>query len=318
MKHHWDDWLDRESGLFRFSENLHRGIHNVANLAETPDTVTALMVTSATKNWELLPQFSLLEELTLHEPSPPQFHLLSALPWLKRLRISFFNPTDLEPLRGLAALEEVVLEYVSNFDDLSPLASLPKLLAVHLENLRRVHEFSGLGNSSTRTLTIVGTTDWEQPIDSLDFLAVMPALQRFRTWCSRIGGEEPLLDGLAKSTLEHFSLRENAVPLQDFAWLVAHRPDLRSCIPLVACEWVDPHYRPESQAKKELRPGMSAEEKKQVKEHNTMTRYYWPEVWFLGRGERRVKSCDPEQRQRLIQAHEAKFDQLVLDCQRQL
>lgn len=317
MKHHWDDWLDRESGLFQFSENLQRGMYNFPDLAEIPKTSTSLTITSATKNWERLSQFAHLEELTLHEPSDPQFQLLAALPWLKRLRLTFFGPTDLEPLRSLHALEELVLEYVSKFDDLSPLVGLPKLQAVHFENLRRVHDFSVLSGSAIRTLTIIGTTDWEQPIDSLDFLAEMPRLERFRSWCSRIGGEAPVLAGLAKSKVSYFSLRENALPLVDFAWLVAKRPDLRGSIPCVAEEWIDDHYRPEIHAKKETTPGMSAEEKKRIKDHNTMTRYYWPEVVFLGKGERRVKSCNSEERVRLIRAHEAKFESLVLDCRLQ-
>lgn len=314
MKHHWDDWLDRESGLFQFSENLQRGTHNFADLEEIPKTLTKLTVTSETKNWERLSQFALMEELTLHGPTDPQFQLLETLPWLKRLRISFFSPTNLKPLRGLHVLEELVLEYVSKFEDLSVLAGLPSLRAVHLENLRRVHDFSVLSGSAIRTLTIIGTMDWEQPIDNLDFLAEMPRLERFRSWCSRIGGEAPVLAGLSKSKVSYFSLRENAVPLVDFAWLVAKRPDLHGSIPYVAEEWIDDHYRPEVHAKKETTPGMSAEEKKRIKDHNTMTRYYWPEVVFLGKGERRVKSCDPEERVRLIRAHEAKFESMVLDC----
>lgn len=311
MKHHWADLLDNESGYFHFVENLHRGRHKYPDLAEVKEIAPVLIVTSMTKNWEMLSQFTQLEELTLHEPTVAQFEMLRELPWLKRLRVSFFGPESLEPMRALLGLEELVLEYVSKFDDLSPLAVLPNLRAVHFENLRRVHEFSGLNGARIRTLTIFGTTDWDQPIDSLDFLESLPQLERFRTGTGRIGGEFPILAGLAKSKVSYFYLAPHGVSLQDFAWLVAKRPDLRPCLPYVADEYIPDGYHPERNAKKDVLPGMTDAEKQEVATHNRMTRYYWPEVWFLGKGERKVKSCDPEDRQKRIRDFEARFERMV-------
>ena len=311
MRHHWADFLDNESGHFHLAENIQRTQHDYPDLAEVNQTTPALMVTDKTRNWALLPQFTALEELTLHEPTTAQFATLRQLPWLKRLRVSFFGPANLEPMRGLLALEELVFEYVSKFEDLSPLAALPNLRAVHLENLRRVHDFSGLRGANIRTLSIFGTPDWSQPIDSLDFLQMLPCLDRFRAYMIRFDGDFPVFAGLAKSNVNYFDIAPYAATLQDFAWLVAKRPDLRECLAYVAEEYIPDGYDPEQRAKILTAPGMTDAEKKEIASRNALSRYYWPEVWFLGKGERKVKSCDPVDRQKRIRDFEARFERLV-------
>ena len=67
---------------------------------------------------------------------------------------------------------------MSGFSDLSPLKSLTKLKSLHLENLRRVKDFSGLaGIGSLRYLRIDGTLDWKQPISDFEFLKGLPNLE---------------------------------------------------------------------------------------------------------------------------------------------
>jgi hypothetical protein len=80
-------------------------------------------------------------------------------------------------------LEELVLEYVSGFNDLSPLGTLKHLRALHMENLRRVSDFRGLaGATNIKYLAIYGTTDWQQPIDGFEFLRGLPQLEVFAMW----------------------------------------------------------------------------------------------------------------------------------------
>lgn len=65
-------------------------------------------------------------------------------------------------LAELPLLQELVLEYVSGFCDLSPLRELKSLRSAHFENLRIVSDFSGLsGIASLRYLCISGTLDWD-------------------------------------------------------------------------------------------------------------------------------------------------------------
>ena len=83
----------------------------------------------------------------------------------------------------MGGVEELVLEYVSGFNDLSPLQSLKRLRSLHLENLRRVQSFGGLsGIDSLRYLAIYGTLDWKQPIEGFEFLRGLPSLEVLAFW----------------------------------------------------------------------------------------------------------------------------------------
>ena len=60
---------------------------------------------------------------------------------------------------------------------------LGRLRALHIENLRRVSDFSGLpGIDSLRYLAIYGTLDWKQPIDNFEFLRGLPGLEVLALW----------------------------------------------------------------------------------------------------------------------------------------
>ena len=106
---------------------------------------------------------------------------------LKRLRLTHARPKSLDFVRGHEALEELVLEYVSGVDDLRPVAVLPNLRALHLENLRRMRDFSGLADAAKlRYLSVDGTFDWAQPISSLAFVSSLRALEHFRLGSVRV------------------------------------------------------------------------------------------------------------------------------------
>ncbi|MBP2617631.1 hypothetical protein [Chryseobacterium jejuense] len=64
------------------------------------------------------------------------------------------------------------MEYVSGFSDLSPFQNLPKLKALHFENLRKVSSFDGLrGIKNLKYLHISGTLDWKQPLSiNIDYI----------------------------------------------------------------------------------------------------------------------------------------------------
>lgn len=233
MKFHWGDCLDRETGLFTMVENRFRGRYAAPDLAAVRADVPILTVTKATLNWRHMSAFTALEELTLHEPLPGQIAALAEMPWLRRLRITHARPADLEPLRGLGALEELVLEYVSKVDDLSPLAGLSNLRALHLENLRGLRDLSGLAGAALRTLHLTGTPDWAQPIDSLDVLPRLPRLERLHLGTIRLAAGFPAFRGIADSTAGFVTMTANLAPLQDYAWLAARRPDLAPCLPPV-------------------------------------------------------------------------------------
>jgi len=178
MKHHFADLLDRDGGYWTIVPNRDRYSYSVENLPENRTDVLILTISKDDKNWEQIFSLHHLEELTLHNPSKEQLASIDQLSILKRLRITHCRLKDIEFIRALVNIEELVLEYVSGFTDLSPLSSLKKLRSVHFENLRKVHDFNALaGIKSLQYLYIRGTLDWNQPVDDFNFLEKLPNLE---------------------------------------------------------------------------------------------------------------------------------------------
>lgn len=180
MKHHFGDFLDRTGDYWTTIPNRERFAF-IANfeIANKDDVkILTISKTQDKNHWEQIFDCPNLEELTLHDPSKEQIEAIRSLTNIKRLRVTFFRATDINFIGDLENLEELILEYVSGFSDLTPLRKLKKLKSVHFENLRRVNDFSGLaGIESLRYIYINGTFDWSQPIESFDFLSEIPNLE---------------------------------------------------------------------------------------------------------------------------------------------
>ena len=90
---------------------------------------------------------------------------------------------------------------MSGFTDLGPLSRLRKIRAVHLENVRRVTDFSGLaGATSLRYLAIDGTLDWKQPVADFEFLRGMLNLETLRLGNVRCSAGYPMLGSVLALT----------------------------------------------------------------------------------------------------------------------
>lgn len=239
MKHHYADFLDRTDDTWTLTPNAQRWSCHVDDLVDAPDDTERLMVTAGDRNWQRMLQLPLLRELTLHEPSQAQLASLAQLPQLTALRISHGRPKTLAMLEGLQALRELVLEYVSAFSDLSPVGRLPMLRALHMENLRRVRDFSGLaGAPALRSLTLAGTLDWNQPVEDLGFLARLPALEAVSIYWFRspsLAALPGLLLRVPQLRKVHFSMSD--LPLEDFARIHAWLPAVEGAVrePFVLC-----------------------------------------------------------------------------------
>lgn len=180
MKHHFGDFLDRTGDYWTTIPNRERfafiADFEIANKDEVK--ILTISKTQDKNHWEQIFDCPNLEELTLHDPSKEQVQSIRKLTNTKRLRVTFFRATDIEFIGDLHNLEELILEYVSGFSDLSPLRKLTKLKSLHFENLRRVSNFDGLkGINSLRYLHIDGTFDWKQPIENFNFLEGLPNLE---------------------------------------------------------------------------------------------------------------------------------------------
>jgi len=171
--------------------------------------------------WRNVFTFPNLEELTLHSPSHEQLQATAELSALRRLRITHARPKEITFLIPLSQIEELVLEYVSGFSDLSPLRSLPRLKSLHIENLRKVHDFGGLsGLACLRYLRIDGTLDWKQPIADFEFLRGLPNLEVLSF--GQIINKTPypaLLPALALKKLQRLKLTWNMLGAEEYALL---------------------------------------------------------------------------------------------------
>jgi hypothetical protein len=224
MKHHYADLLNRSSEYWTMTPNGERWSCHYPDLADAPEDISTLTITRNDVNWQRARDLEQLAELTLHEPDQSQLAALVDFPRLTALRISHARPKTLAMIEGQTALRELVLEYVSGVSDLQPLGRLPSLRALHLENLRRVSDFSGLGAStSLRYVAILGTLDWNQPVESLAFLGTMSSLEYLKLSWTRVPEKPHLfaaLGGLGK--LLRLEIGMSELPLEEFAALEAN------------------------------------------------------------------------------------------------
>lgn len=228
MKHHFGDLLDREGDYWTVVPNRERYAYRIGDVSAGSKQITIATIGSEVESWRRIFTFPALEELTLHEPSHEQLLALSELSILKRLRITHARPKEIDFISSLLNLEELVFEYVSGFSDLAPLRSLPKLKALHLENLRRVQSFSGLsGINSLRYLRIDGTLDWKQPIDDFEFLRGLPQLEVLSLGQIINKSTYPAtLPILTLKKLKRLRLTWNMLPTQEYALLEAGLPGI--------------------------------------------------------------------------------------------
>lgn len=221
MKHHFADFLDREGDYWTIVPNRDRYSYRIGDTPIGNKETTIVTIGRDDKNWERIFTLPNLEELTLHESNKEQLQSISRLLSLKRLRITHARPKNIEFLRPLKNIEELVLEYVSGFSDLSPLRDLSKLRALHIENLRRVSNFSGLaGSKSLKYLRIDGTLDWKQPIEDFEFLRGLPELEVLSF--GRIINKSPypaLLPALSLKKLKKIKIARNRLAANEYALL---------------------------------------------------------------------------------------------------
>ena len=231
MKHHFGDFLDRTGDYWTIVPNRERYAYAADVEIDDKDAVKILTISKSHDNWRQVFDCPNLEELTLHDPSKEQVQAISKLTQLTRLRVTFFRATDIEFIHDLHSLEELILEYVSGFSDLSPLQRLTKLKSLHLENLRRVSNFDGLrGLNSLRYLHIDGTLDWNQPIENFEFVKGLPNLEVFSLGFVINKTEYPaFLPLLHLKKLKKIKIVRDTFKSNEFAFLQVALPDIEGC-----------------------------------------------------------------------------------------
>ncbi|MEP6931269.1 MAG: leucine-rich repeat domain-containing protein [Flavobacterium sp.] len=233
MKHHFGDFLDRTGDYWTTIPNRERfafiADFEIANKDEVK--ILTISKTQDKVHWEQIFDCPNLEELTLHDPSKEQVEAISKLKNIKRLRLTFFRTTDIEFISNLNNLEELILEYVSGFSDLTPLLKLTKLKSLHFENIRKVSNFDGLkGMDSLRYLHIDGTLDWKQPIENFEFLKGLPYLEVFSLGFIINKSEFPaFLPILHLKNLKKIKIGRATFKTNEYAFLQSAIPDIDGC-----------------------------------------------------------------------------------------
>ena len=229
MKHHFGDFLDRDGNYWTIVPNRERYAYAIKDVPAHSKEISIVTISKEDENWETIFTLPNLVEVTFHEPSKEQLQSISKLTLIKRLRITHARPKDLEFIRMLANIEELVLEYVSGFSDLSPLQSLTNLRSLHMENLRRVNDFGGLkGIKSLQYLRIDGTLDWKQPISNFEFLSKLPNLEVLSF--GQVINKTPypaLISVLNLKKLRKIRIGSNMLAAEEYALMEVALPDVK-------------------------------------------------------------------------------------------
>ena len=233
MKHHFGDFLDRTGDYWTTIPNRERFAFIADFEIANKDEVIILTISKHQDKeyWEQVFECPNLEELTLNDPSKEQVQAIRKLTNIKRLRITFFRAINIEFIGDLLNLEELILEYVSGFSDLTPLLKLTKLKSLHFENLRRVSNFDGLqGLKSLRYLRIDGTLDWNQPIENFQFLKGLLNLEVFSLGFIINKSDFPaLLPILHLERLKKIKIGRATFKTNEYAFLKEALPNVEGC-----------------------------------------------------------------------------------------
>jgi len=221
MRHHFGDLLDRDGGYWTVIPNRERYAYRIGDVPAGCPEVTIVTIGKDDEHWDRALTLPNLEELTLHAPTPEQLLAAGTLRSLKRLRVTHARAKTIDFISSMSELEELVLEYVSGFSDLSPLGTLKHLRALHMENLRRVSDFSGLaGVTNLKYLAIYGTTDWQQLIDGFEFLRSLPQLEVFAMWEVKCRAPYPaMLPAVSLRHLKKLRLNGSYLATEEYALL---------------------------------------------------------------------------------------------------
>lgn len=221
MRHHFGDALDRDGGYWTIIPNRERYAYRIGDVPAGSPEVTIVTIGKDDEHWSRALTLPNLEELTLHEPTPEQLLAVQALKSIKRLRITHARPRAIDFISSMSGVEELVLEYVSGFSDLAPVAGLKRLRALHIENLRRVSDFSGLsGAKNLKYLAVNGTLDWQQPIDGFEFLRGLTKLEVFELWQVICRAPYPaMLPALSLRKLKTLRLHGSYLATEEYALL---------------------------------------------------------------------------------------------------
>ncbi len=129
-----------------------------------------------------------LKDLLIFSLNVPNCEILSELSALEMLRLTRGNFTTLQSIETLKKVKRFDVAYNSKLINAEAIADLSSLEKLHIEKCKLLTDFSFLkGNTSIKELFI-------DNLDSIDFIASMPNLERINFWNCKDGDMTPLLE----------------------------------------------------------------------------------------------------------------------------
>jgi hypothetical protein len=180
---------------------------------------------------EALPEMRGLRWLGIASRVPqPLFDAICAVQDLECLKIKHSGVVRLDAISGATSLRYLRLGSSPKVESVAPLAALPRLRMLELENLAKVSDFSALASLTTlESLSVTGSMWSRQDVGALAPFAALTQLRALSLDTAKVSSLRPLA-GL--TNLRRLGLG-GRLPMQEYAWLSARLPD-------AACQWFAP------------------------------------------------------------------------------
>lgn len=162
----------------------------------------------------------------------PVFDAACTLVGLEVLQVKWSNIQNLDAIARLQHLRALAIGSSTRMKSIEPLALLPSLQLLEIENFKSISDFSPLTKlKALEHLTVAGSMWSRQAIASLEPLAAM-------TWLTSLGIDTSSVTSLrplaALTGLKELSVG-GRLPFEEYAWLAAK-------LPHTGCRWFAPYY----------------------------------------------------------------------------
>ncbi len=181
---------------------------------------------------KVLPTLANLRRLCVwSHVTQPLFDAICEVPSLEVLQLKWSNVRHLDAIRGLRALRKLSIGSSTRVESIIPLADLPSLDLLELENFKLITDFSPLLNiRSLRDLSVTGSMWSKQSVASLQPFAQMTWLESLCVDTSKLTSIRELS---SLTNLQRLGVG-GRLPYTDYAWLAAKLPNTE-------CQWFQPY-----------------------------------------------------------------------------
>ena len=223
-----DQSINQSYELLRYSAPLSE------DLADVPDNVEHLTIHAKTRSQDRLDQLVGLRRLRVGGATLPLLEQVVQLSRLEELLLVCPVCDTLPDSWHLPELRILLIERAPKLTSIESLAAMKHLGAICLKNLKKLVDYSPLGElTNLRRLELGGDKPWERfSIDSLSFLSNLRKLENLTLNFAKVqdGSLRPIASLPSVQTVSLW----NVFPREEFAYLTARLPHVR-------CHWLSGH-----------------------------------------------------------------------------